>query len=176
MKLSEIILFLMALLAFVFGVNHMVTKKSGRAPIDVEKLMDNLKNEQHSELNQALKKVTSTAKGEVYSIENQYASKKQHIDFLLSRAEYKSKTCEFIESELQTFDYTTTNYEAMDYLDKLFDAYLKSQKEPLQSVEIYKMLQKNMAAGPRHKSYETMLLQAYPNDQQLIQQKLQQSP
>lgn len=174
MRISEIILFILALIAFVFGVNHMVTKKSGRAPINVEKLMDALKNEQHSELNQALKKVTSKAKGEVYSMENMYASKKQHIEFLLSRAEYKSKTCEFIESELQTFDYKTTNYEAMDYLDKLIDAYLKSQKDVLKSIDILKTLQTNMAGNTRYKSYEAMLYQAYPNDQQIIQQKLQQ--
>lgn len=174
MRISEIILFVMAFIAFVFGVNHMVTKKSGRAPIDVEKLMDALKNEQQSELNQALKKVTSKAKGEVYSMENMYSTKKLHIDFLLSRAEYKSKTCEFIESELQTFDYKTTNYEAMDYLDKLFEAYLKSQKNVIKSVEVFKGLQQNMAGNPRAKSYETMLLQAYPSEQQLIQQKLHQ--
>lgn len=174
MRLSDIILFLIALVAFVFGVNHMVTKRSGRAPINIEKLMENLKNEQHSELNQALKKVTTTSKGpNAYSMENMYASKKQHIDFLLSRAEYKSKTCEFIESELKTFDYKSTQYQAMDYLDKLVESYFKSQKEVLKSVEIFKQLQVDLAGNQRVKSYESMLLQAYPNDSALIQQKLQ---
>lgn len=174
MKLSDIFLFLIALVAFVFGVNHMVTKRSGRAPINIEKLMDNLKNEQHSELNQALKKVTTTSKKQnTYSVENMYVSKKQHIDFLLSRAEYKSKTCEFIESELNTFDYKSTNYEAMDYLDKLFDSYLKSQKEVLKSIEVFKKLRTDIAGNPRVKNYESQLFQAYPNDAVLIQQNLQ---
>jgi hypothetical protein len=174
MKISDIFLFLIALVLFVFGVDYMVTQKSGKSPIKLESLLVSLKNSQDSELNQALRKVTSKAKEKSPKLTNTdlFSGKKEHIDFLLGRPDYKLKACDFIESEFQTFDYKNQSTEALGYLEKIYLAYFVVQKDAGKSAQAYLDLTQKMSGHPLLKLLEQRLIESYPNDKDLLMTKL----
>ena len=174
MKISDIFLFLIAVVLFIFGVNYMVTQKSGKSPIKIENLLVSLKNSQDSELNQALRKVTSKAKENSPKPPSAdlFSGKKEHIDFLLGRPDYKLKACDFIESEFQTFDHKNLSTEALGYLEKIYLAYFVVQKDAEKSAQAFLDLSQKMSGHPLLKLLEQRLMESYPNDKDLIMKKL----
>lgn len=175
MKLSDLVLFVLALIAFIFGTNYMISQKSVRPPINVTKLLENLNVDQGSELNQALKKVTSKAKGADLPIDiggNPYEAKFKYVDFLLTREDFKPKAIEFFESEMKSFDFKNTNVDSRAYLEKVFVSYLKVQKNTLQALAVWVELKKNLEEHPLILDLEPKLLEAFPKDREMLIQKL----
>ncbi|MCB0368581.1 MAG: hypothetical protein KDD45_03835 [Bdellovibrionales bacterium] len=167
MRRGDAVLFILAMMLFLFGLNYMVGKGSGQSPIKVNKLIQTLKLEKDSEFASALRKVTAQSKHapkeeSLVLPKDLFSNKLQHIRFLLSRNEYKEKACDFLESEIKTFDFKNQSSQSLNYLSEVYTAYFKVQKDSGKALEAYKTLESQLGNQPLVREVKMKLSNSYP--------------
>ncbi|MCK6598942.1 MAG: hypothetical protein L6Q37_11305 [Bdellovibrionaceae bacterium] len=176
MRITDLLLFLCALVGFILGGNYMLTSQLGRSPLKVDKLIESLKKNKDSDLSKALlvvtKKIAVEDKDKIMetptiALDTSYDSRINHLQFLLGVKEYKERAIAYIESEIKSFSLVSISEASLVYLDKLMNSYFEIQgdgaKALIQLQYLKDKLPPESLVQGHLKNYEALYFQRYQN-------------